>query len=248
MLLIWVICFSLLGSVGAISLAGGYLLFPDRIQQTLITCLVSYATGTLLGAAFLGLLPHALIHAQATLIFPTVLAGILVFFLMEKIVIWRHCHDPNCQRHSNAGTLLLIGDAIHNFVDGLAIAAAFIASIPVGVTTALAVLAHELPQELGDFAILLKSGYPRRQAVMYNLLSSLTTLPGALLAYYFLITSQIYTPYIMAISAASFIYIAIADLIPGLHDHTETRQSIYQFIFILAGIGTIALFHTTGST
>jgi zinc and cadmium transporter len=248
MLLIWITGFSLMGSVGAIALAGGYLLFPERIQQILITYLVSYATGTLLGAAFLGLLPHALIHAQATLIFPTVLAGILFFFLMEKIVIWRHCHDLNCMRHSNAGTLLLIGDAIHNFIDGLAIAAAFIASIPVGVTTALAVLAHELPQELGDFAILLKSGYPRRQAVTYNLLSSLTTLPGALLAYYFLITSQIFAPYIMAISAASFIYIAIADLIPGLHDHTEPKRSVCQFLFILAGIGTIALFHTTSST
>jgi zinc and cadmium transporter len=243
MLLVWIICFSLLGSVGAIALAGSYLLFPHKIQQALITYLVSYATGTLLGAAFLGLLPHALMHARATLILPTVLAGILVFFLMEKIVIWRHCHDLNCQRHSNVGALLLIGDAIHNFVDGLAITAAFLASIPIGVTTALAVLAHELPQELGDFAILLKSGYPRRQAVMYNLFSSLTTFPGALLAYYFLTTSQIFTPYIMAVSAASFIYIAIADLIPGLHIYTELNQSVCQFIFILAGIGTIALFH-----
>src|SRR3989304_6669906 len=247
MLLIWIISFSLLGSIGAVALAGTYLMFPERIRQNLITCLISYATGTLLGAAVLGLLPHALSHARASSILPTVLAGIVGFFLMEKIVIWRHCHDLNCKRHSNAGALLLIGDAIHNFVDGLAIAAAFIASIPVGVTTAWAVLAHELPQELGDFAILLKSGYPRRRAVMYNLLSSLTTLPGALLAYYLLITSQVLAPYIMAVSAASFIYIAIADLIPGLHDQTEAKQSVSQLMFVLAGIGTIALFHPTGS-
>lgn len=243
MLLIWIISFSLLGSVGAIILAGAYLLFPERIRDSLITSLVSYATGTLLGAAFLGLLPHALEHAPAANISGMVLAGIFIFFLLEKIVIWRHCHDMACERHDNAGPLLLIGDAVHNFVDGLAIAAAFIASIPIGVTTALAVLAHELPQELGDFAILLKSGNTRRQAVITNLLSSLSTLPGALIAYYFLMEAHAFTPYIMAISASSFIYIAIADLIPGLHQRTETRQSVYQFIFILAGTVTIALFH-----
>lgn len=243
MTLAWIIGFSMLGSVGALALAGTYLLFPERIRQTLIPCLISYATGTLLGAAFLGLLHHALDLAPAVSVLSTALAGILAFFLLEKIVIWRHCHDAECETHANAGPLLLVGDALHNFIDGFAIAAAFIVSIPIGVTTALAVFAHELPQEVGDFAILLESGYTRRRALWYNLLSGLSTLPGALLAYYSLTEAQSFTPYVMALSAASFIYIAIADLIPSLHQRSELKQSIRQLILILFGIGTIILFH-----
>ena len=243
MLLTWIIGFSLIGSVGAILLAGAYLLFPERIRQILIPCLISYATGTLLGAAFLGLLRHALDNAPAASILSTVLAGILAFFLLEKIVIWRHCHNAECERHAVAGPLLLIGDALHNFIDGIAIAAAFVASIPIGVTTALAVFAHEFPQEVGDFAILLESGYTRRRALAYNILSSLSTLPGAVLAYYFLMEVQQFTANIMALSAASFIYIAIADLIPSLHKQSDLRHAVNQFVLIMAGIGTILLFH-----
>lgn len=243
MLLTWIIGFSLIGSVGAILLAGAYLLFPERVRQTLIPCLISYATGTLLGAAFLGLLPHALDNAPAASILPTVLVGILAFFLLEKIVIWRHCHNAECEKHATAGPLLLIGDALHNFIDGIAIAAAFIASIPIGISTALAIFAHEFPQEVGDFAILLESGYSRRRALTYNTLSSLSTLPGAVLAYYFLMEVQKFTANIMALSAASFIYIAIADLIPSLHRQTDLRHAINQFALIMAGVGTILLFH-----
>ncbi|MCL4528482.1 MAG: ZIP family metal transporter [Chloroflexi bacterium] len=243
MQLIWIISFSLLGSIGAILLAGSYLLFPEKIRQNLIPCLISYATGTLLGAAFLGLLRHALDHSPAASVLSTVLIGILTFFLLEKIVIWRHCHDMECEKHAVAGPLLLIGDALHNLIDGIAIAAAFISSVPIGVTTSLAVFAHEFPQEVGDFAILLASGYSRRRALAYNILSSLSTLPGAILAYYFLMVVQTLTPNIMAFSAASFIYIAIADLIPNLHKQSNLIQSIRQFGFMLAGIGTIFLFH-----
>jgi zinc and cadmium transporter len=243
MILILIIGFSFLGSVGAISLASAYLLFPEKIRQSIVPCLISYATGTLLGAAFLGLLPHAMSHAQPTPVLAVVLAGIIGFFVLEKIVVWRHCHDGECEVHGRAGALILVGDAFHNFVDGVTIAAAFIASIPVGIATGLAILAHELPQEVGDFAILLESGYTRRQAILYNILSGLSTFPGALLAYFLLTATQRLTPYVMAISAASFIYIAIADLIPSLHHKSELKQAIRQFIFILAGIGTIALFH-----
>jgi zinc and cadmium transporter len=244
MTLAWIVGFSLLGSVGAIALASTYLIFPEKTRKSLIPYLISYATGTLLGAAFLGLLQHALDHAPAASILPTVLAGILAFFLLEKVVIWRHCHNAKCERHASAGPLILVGDAFHNFIDGVAIAAAFIASTPVGVATALAVLAHELPQEVGDFAILLESGYSRQQALMYNILSGLSTMPGALLAYFFLMELQGLTPYVMAFSAASFIYIAIADLIPGLHQRTDIKHAISQVLLILAGIGTIILFHT----
>jgi len=244
MILAWIVGFSLLGSVGAIALASAYLVFPEKTRKSLIPHLISYATGTLLGAAFLGLLQHALDHAPASSILHTVLAGILAFFLLEKVVIWRHCHNEKCERHATAGPLLLIGDSFHNFIDGIAIAAAFIASTPVGVATALAVLAHELPQELGDFAILLESGYSRQQALVYNILSGASTLPGALLAYFFLMDMQELTPYVMAFSAASFIYIAIADLIPGLHQRADIKHAISQILLILAGIGTIVLFHT----
>jgi zinc and cadmium transporter len=240
----WILGFSLIGSIGAILLAGAYLLFPEKIRQNVIPCLISYATGTLLGAAFLGLLRHALENAPVVSILSIVLVGLLIFFLLEKIVIWRHCHDAACERHTHAGPLLLIGDALHNFIDGIAIAAAFIAAIPVGVTTALAVFAHEFPQEVGDFAILLESGFSRRRALAYNILSSLSTLLGAFWAYYFLMGIQRFTAHIMALSASSFIYIAIADLIPSLHRQVDFRHTITQFVFILAGIGTIVLFHT----
>jgi zinc and cadmium transporter len=243
MMLIWIIGFSFLGSVGAILLAGGYLLFPERVQQTIVPCLISYATGTLLGAAFMGLLPHAMSQAQPLPVLTVVLAGIIGFFVLEKIVVWRHCHDGKCEVHGRAGALILVGDAFHNFVDGVTIAAAFIASIPVGIATGLAILAHELPQEVGDFALLLESGYMRRQAFLYNILSGLSTFPGALLAYFFLTAMQRLTPYVMAVSAASFIYIAIADLIPGLHQRSDLKHAVSQLSFILAGVGTIVLFH-----
>jgi len=145
--------------------------------------------------------------------------------------------------HATAGPLLLIGDALHNFIDGIAIAAAFVASIPVGVTTALAVFTHEFPQEVGDSAILLESGYSRRRALSYNILSSLSTLSGAFLAYYFLTEVQDYTANILALSAASFIYMAIADLIPSLHEQSDLKHTIRQFVFIMAGIGTILFFY-----
>jgi zinc and cadmium transporter len=205
--------------------------------------LISYATGTLLGAAFLGLIPHSLQHIPAPPILSTVLIGIVLFFVLEKLVVWRHCHNQQCEVHSTAGPLLLLGDAFHNFVDGVIIAAAFFASIPLGIATSLSVIAHEIPQEVGDLAILLESGYSRERAILYNMLSSLSTLPGALLAYLTLQEIERITPYIMALSAASFIYIAIADLVPSLHRHTGLGSSLRQLALMLAGIGTIALFH-----
>jgi zinc and cadmium transporter len=217
-----VILFSLLGSVGAVSGAALLLAFPDALLKRLLPCLLSYATGTLLGAAFLGMIPMGLERAPALAISGTVLAGLVVFFILEKLVIWRHCHDENCEAHSHrGGTLILAGDAFHNFVDGVVIAAAFLSAVPLGIATALAVIAHEIPQELGDFAILLHGGMSRRRAFAYNLLSSLTTLPGAVIGWFWL---------------------AEADLVPGLHRHASLKSSLTQVILILAGIATIAFF------
>ena len=242
MLLGWIILFSILGSIGAIAGAGVMLLFPDGTRKTLLPYLISYATGTLLGAAFLGMIPKALQHATPMAISGTILAGIVLFFTLEKVVIWRHCHDEDCEIHSSSGPLILIGDAFHNFVDGFVITAAFLTSIPLGITAALAVIAHEIPQEVGDFAILLKNGYSRVRALVLNTLSSLTTLPGAVIAYFFLGETREAIPFILALSAASFIYIATVDLVPSLHREIGAKPALLQFVLMLAGIGTIGLF------
>jgi len=162
--------------------------------------------------------------------------------LLEKLILWRHCHNEECDIHTAAGPLILFGDAFHNFVDGVVIAAAFLISIPLGTATALAVIAHEVPQEVGDFGILLDSGYSKKKALLYNFLSSVTTLPGAIIAYFYLITMKEAVPYILALSAASFIYIALADLIPSLHKKVGLGTSIRQIILILAGVATILFF------
>ena len=242
MLLTWIIFFSLLGSVGAIAGAALLLLFRQSTRKTLLPCLLSYAIGTLLGAAFLGMIPNALQQNTALAISGTVLAGIVIFFVLEKLIIWRHCHDAECEVHGAAGPLILIGDAFHNFVDGFVIAAAFLTSVPLGIAASLAVIAHEIPQEVGDFAILLENGYSKTRALVLNLLSSLTTLPGAVIAYFFLGATREAVPFILALSAASFIYIAIADLVPSLHRQTGLKPAITQLALILAGIGTIAAF------
>ena len=242
MLLTWIIVFSMLGSVGAIAGAALLLLFQEGTRKTLLPCLLSYAIGTLLGAAFLGMIPNALQQNTALAISGTVLAGIVIFFALEKIIIWRHCHDAECEVHGTAGPLILIGDAFHNFVDGFVIAAAFLTSVPLGIAASLAVIAHEIPQEVGDFAILLDNGYSKSRALILNLLSSLTTLPGAVIAYFFLGATREAVPFILALSAASFIYIAIADLVPSLHRQAGLKPALRQLILVLAGIGTIAVF------
>jgi zinc and cadmium transporter len=245
-MLLWIIGFSILGSIGAVTGAAVLLFFPEGIRKVLVPWLISYATGTLLGAAFLGMIPAGLSRAPAAKLMATVLAGIVLFFVLEKLVLWRHCHDSECEIHGRAGPLILIGDAFHNFVDGVVIAAAFLSSIPLGIAASFAVIAHEIPQEIGDFAILLDNGYGRMKAFVLNTLSAAATLPGAVVAYFWLGETRGAVPYILAISAASFIYIAAADLIPGLHRQVTLAASLGQLALLLAGIGTIALFHFGG--
>jgi zinc and cadmium transporter len=241
--MILAIVFATLGSIGALGGAALLLRFPDAARTRLLPCLLAYATGTLLGAAFLGMIPTSLEQAPALAVSSTVLFGILLFFVLEKLVLWRHCHDSGCAVHSHqGGKLILVGDAFHNFVDGVVIAAAFLISVPVGIATSLAVIAHEIPQELGDFAILLASGYNKTKAFTYNLLSSLATLPGVVLGWFWLDEMRGAIPYILALSAASFIYIAVADLVPGLHQRTGAKATAVQVLLMLAGIATIALF------
>ncbi|MFQ6126742.1 MAG: ZIP family metal transporter [Candidatus Heimdallarchaeota archaeon] len=243
MLLFWVILFSLLGSVGAVIAASAFLIIPEKTQQILIPCLIAYATGTLLAAALLGLIPHALTHLVPYRTLSTILSGIILFFLLEKFVIWRHCHDRECTIHSTAGPMILIGDTIHNAVDGTVIAASFLTSVFIGVAASFSIIVHEIAQEVGDFAIILHSGYSKRKALSLNVLSSLSTVPTALLAYYALELIHAAIPYVMAIAAASFLYIALVDLSPELHRKVDAgaMYSIRQFILLLVGVGTILL-------
>jgi zinc and cadmium transporter len=234
---------SLAGSVLSIAAAGLVLLFPERTRRQLLPCLISYATGTLLGAAFLGLLPKALnMGASPLAVLSAALGGIFIFLGLEKTLLWRHCHKEDCEVHSSAGVMIVVGDALHNFMDGILIGSALLVSPALAYTATLAVVAHEIPQETGDFAIMLSAGWSRRKALWANTLSSLATLPGAFAAYYALALFKPALPYVMAVSAASFIYIALADLIPAAHRHPGRGRPVSQFVLGLAGVGTIALF------
>jgi len=258
-LLTQIILFSLLGGVLSVMAASVFLLLPESWRNRSLPHLVSFAIGALLGAAFLALLPHAINFADGDVhdITFTVLLGLMAFFLLEKMVLWRHCHSDTCEAHtpdthsehshthSATGTMILIGDGLHNFVDGVLIAAAFMVDTHLGIVTALAVAAHEIPQEVGDFAILLHSGFSRTRAFVFNILSSLATLAGALLAYFSLGDAQQLLPYVLAVAASSFIYIAVADLIPGLHKRSELAVTIQQVLLIGFGIGVIYLAHST---
>lgn len=241
-MMLWIMIFTTLGSIGAIVGASFVLFFKNKHRNSLIVLLVSYATGTLLGSAFLGMIPKALQKSSPVSVSATILAGVILFFLLEKLLVWRHCHKENCEIHTRTGLLIVIGDAFHNFIDGTLIAAAFLADVRLGIITSVAVIAHEVPQEMGDFAILLDSGYSRQKAFLYNILSASAAILGAILGYFYFRAIEMLIPFVLAVSAASFIYIALADLIPGLHRTIEMKDSIMQFIFLISGIGTIALF------
>lgn len=234
---------SVLGSLGGLLTASTFLLLGDHLRVRLVPWLISYAVGTLLGAALLALLPEALEHIRPTNALATLLAGILAFFLLEKLVLWRHCHDTHeCEVHtSSAASLVIVGDALHTFVDGAVIAAAVITSVPLGVTTAIAVAAHEIPQEVGDVAILLRAGFSRLRAFTLNLLSGVGGILGAVAM---IAASQAVPnvlPYVLSFAAGNFLYVAMADLIPDLHRGGVGGGPLRQLVLIVAGIVTIAL-------
>jgi zinc and cadmium transporter len=239
MILSLIVLFTLLGSICSVGLAGLLLLFKGNQQRFLTGGLIPYAIGTLLGAAFFGMIPHALLRLASTSVLPTVLAGIILFYVLEKFALWRHCHEQPCDVHTRAGTMILIGDSLHNFVDGVAIAVAFAGSVPLGIATSVAVIAHEVPQEVGDFAILLESGFSRSRALWFNALSSLSALVGAVMTHFLLPVIQLLVPYLLSVSAASFIYIALADLVPGRRTSGGLRSLAWELPLIALGIATI---------
>ncbi len=256
-LLILIIIFTAIGGVLSVLAAGVFLLLPEAPRNKVLPHGISFAIGALLAVAFWGLIPHAFEEVnpdQFQTLSGTILAGILGFFVLEKLLIWRHCHSGSCEAHGDdehadhhghksAGTLIIIGDGIHNFVDGILIAAAFLTDVKLGMVTSLAVAAHEIPQEVGDFAILLQSGYSKSKALFYNVLASLTTVIGGILAYYTLEDLHDILPFFLAVASSSFIYIAVADLIPSLHKKTDIKTSLHQIILILAGVLVISSLH-----
>ncbi len=250
--LLWILLFGLLASVGALAPAGLVLLLSENVRARLTPYLLSFATGTVLATAIIGLLPEAMEQAPVRTVSFTVLGGVVAFFVLESLVIWRHAHaDGHGHAHDHGyhqtplsaikpANLILIGDAFHNFVDGVAVAAAFLASPTLGLVTAVAVIGHEIPQELGDFVILLEGGFSRAKALLWNGLSGLATLAGALLAYVALAQAAWSVPYALAVAAAGFLYIGLADLVPGLHGRSGAASGVLQFMMMLAGIATIA--------
>ena len=267
-LLILIIIFTAVGGVLSVMAAAVFLLLRDHHRNAVLPHGISFAIGALLAVAFWGLIPEAFAkvkpeHFQG--LSGTILAGILGFFVLEKLLIWRHCHYGSCEAHGDdglggdhaptqghshghgnaksAGALIILGDSIHNFVDGVLIAAAFLTDVQLGIVTSLAVAAHEIPQEVGDFAILLDSGYSRGKALFYNILASLTTVLGGVLAFFSLEDLHDSLPYFLALAASSFIYIAVADLIPSLHTKTDMKTSLQQIALIAAGVFLICSLH-----
>ena len=238
---------SMLGGLGGLVVASGILLFNDSARSRLVPWLVSYAVGALLGVSLLALLPETLEHLPASNVFATLLAGILLFFVLEKLVLWRHCHTHDCEVHDGSVLPVVVGDAFHNFVDGAVITAAVMTSLPLGFTTAVAVAAHEIPQEVGDFAILLHAGYSRARALLLNVLSAAASAVGAVTAFFALDVLPQMLPYFLVLASASFLYVAMADLIPGLHRGRTDAGSMRQILLIAAGVATMfVMFGSSG--
>jgi zinc and cadmium transporter len=257
--LVQIVIASLVGGVLATIAAAGTL----TLHASWISRLVSFAVGALLGAVFLELLPHALSEGSAQRVMITMLIGLLAFFLLEKLVLWRHAHghgehdegaDETEHEHAlhahgghadggRSGLMILIGTSVHNFCDGVVIAAAFLADPALGVAATVAIVAHAVPQQVGDFAVLLHSGFSRGKAFAYNVAVGMATLAGALAGYFALADLQQALPTVLAIAAASLLYVAVADLIPSLHRRPEPVETVKQLALIILGVAVIAGAH-----
>jgi zinc and cadmium transporter len=252
----WIVGFTLLGGLASVLLASLFLLVPEAARRAALPPMVAFATGALLAAALLGLLPEAIELAgpeRQGAVGIALLGGIALFFVLEKLVLWRHCHEDHCETHApapdhhhghgerSAGVMILVGDTMHNALDGVLIAAAFLIDVQLGVITGLAVLAHEIPSEVGNFAVLLHSGMSRRRAFGWNLISALGAVVGGVAGYFALSALTPILPYALAVSAASLLYVAVADLIPGLHRRVGPTDSLVQVALIGLGIGLVVL-------
>jgi zinc and cadmium transporter len=264
--LLWIILATAVSGVLSVLAAGIFLALPSKQREAALPHLVSFATGALLGAALLALIPHAVLGAGSERVHEVgiaLIAGIALFFVLEKFLLWRHCHDDHCDTHTitlahdhghghdhhhghddarrkASGSLVLVGDSLHNVLDGVLIAAAFLTDVHLGIVTALAIMAHEIPQEVGIFAVLLNSGVKRGRAMVLNLITSLTAVVGGVVGYFALEKTLAALPFALAVAASSLLYVAVADLIPGLHRKIDPRSSVTQVVLIGLGIALIA--------
>lgn len=234
MLLIYIIIATVLISSGA--LIGIFTLAARKeLVEKIVLFLVALSAGTLMGGAFLHLMPEALEGMSGTTLFSLVLASFVLFYFIEKALHWRHCHKGKCEIHS-FGYINLIGDSIHNFIDGLIIAAAFIVDFRLGITTSLAIAFHEIPQEVGDFGVLLHAGFQRTKALILNFLVALIIVAGGIAGYFLARNLEELTIYFLPIAAGSFLYISASDLIPEIRQETNLKKSLISFTFFLVGI------------
>ena len=263
MTLLAIIVAAILGGVASCAVAA----FALYAKLSSVERWVAFAVGAMLAVVFLDILPHALSAGVAPAsLMGWVLAGVLFFFFLEKLVIWRHSHgeltptggdggqhDSHAPGHSHhhhghdggrSGLMVLIGDSLHNATDGVVIAAAFLADFNLGVVTSLAIIAHEVPQEVSDFFVLLHSGYTRKKAFLYNLISSLAMVVGGIVAFFALERAEAYVTPVLAFAAASMLYVAVADLIPTLHRRFSISDTLQQMLMIGLGVGTVLLTHT----
>lgn len=230
--------------VSSISLVGIFFLsMNEKIIRKILTFLISFAVGGLFGDAFIHLIPESFEKLENGLTASLLmLAGIFIFFILEKFIHWRHCHVPISEKHPHPlVTLNFIGDAAHNFIDGMVIGASYFVSIPLGLTTTLAIILHEIPHEIGNFGVFIHAGLTPQKAIMFNFFTALFSILGAITALVAASYTQISALVLLPITAGGFIYVAGSDLVPELHNETKVKTSFYQLISIMAGIGMLAL-------
>lgn len=234
MTLAWILASTLV--ISLLSLAGVLTLtIKKALLNRILILLVGFSAGALTGGAFLHLLPEALEQLKPGETFLCTLAGFTFFFLMERLFYWRHCHEGKCDVHAFT-YLNLFGDALHNFIDGLVIAASFIVSVPLGIATSIAVASHEIPQEIGDFGVLLYGGFSKFRALFYNLITALTAVLGGIAGYFLSAAVSGLAPMLLPITAGGFIYIAASDLVPELHKEKNNYKANLAFLLFILGV------------
>lgn len=244
MTLIWILSATI--AISLISLIGVFTLgVKTKTFDNILVLLVGFAAGGLIGGAFLHLLPEALARCACNVVFFYALIGFTTFFLMERYLYWRHCHEGVCDVHTFT-YLNLIGDGVHNFTDGLIIAASFMTDIKLGIITTLAVIFHEIPQEMGDFGILVYGGFTKTRALFFNFLCALTAILGAVIGYILSGLTQNFSLFLISFTAGGFIYIAASDLIPELHKQKDAKRANIAFFTFILGLVFMMLLKIAG--
>ncbi len=240
MVLFWILASTFL--VSLVSLVGIFTLaIKDNLLHKMLFCLIGFSAGALIGSAFLHILPECLENNKSSTVFSYLIFGIIIFFLMERYLHWRHCHEEGtCKTHAFT-YLNLVGDGFHNFIDGMVIAASFMVSLKLGLVTTLAIILHEIPQELGDFAVLIYGGFTKKKALLFNFASALMAMIGAVAGYFITDITKNFSNFILPLTAGGFIYIATSDLIPELHKENDLKRSTAAFFAFLLGIALMAL-------